>query len=97
METERYFSGEIDVVLIDGSCLPAKVTADELWGGGKEIYRVSFQQDTEVRVAEAEEDFLEALKRLRLDLEKTGALLYALVPARMFIPLGCRDPWVQRF
>jgi hypothetical protein len=88
MESERYFSGEIAVVLIDGSRLPAKVTADEIWEVGKSVYRISFRLGTEVKVAEAEEDFFEALKRLRLDLEKTGALLYCFGASENVYPSG---------
>lgn len=49
MESERYFSGEIAVALADGSRLPAKVTADEIYETGKEIYRISFEQGPDAR------------------------------------------------
>lgn len=88
METERYFTGEIIVVLADGSRVPAKVTADEIYAQDKEIYRVSFEQGSELRVAESEEDFFEALKRLRLDLEKTGALLHCFGASENVYPSG---------
>jgi hypothetical protein len=91
MEPERYFSGGIDVVLIDGSRVSATVTADELLEDGREVYRISFKQGNEVIVAETEEDFFEALRRLRLDLEKTGALLCScgLRPAILFWRKAC--------
>jgi hypothetical protein len=88
MEPERYFAGEITVVLADGSRVPAKVTADEIYALDKEIYRVSLEQGPEVRVAESEEDFFEALKRLRLDLEKTGALLHCFGASENVYPSG---------
>jgi hypothetical protein len=88
MESERYFSGEIAVVLTDGSRLTAKVTAHEIYEVGKEIYRISFEQGAEVRVVEAEEGFFEALKRLRLDLEESGALLYCFGGSENVYPSG---------
>jgi hypothetical protein len=47
MESERYFAGDITVILVDGSRVPAKVTADEIYAEGKEIYRISLGQGTE--------------------------------------------------
>ena len=88
MESERYFTGDITIVLADGSRVPAKVTADEIYVEDKEIYRISLEQGTEVRVAESEEDFFEALKRLRLDLEKTGALLRCFGASENVYPSG---------
>jgi len=76
MESERYFAGDIAIVLADGSRVPAKVTADEIYVEGKEIYRISLERGTEARTVESGEDFFEALKQLRLDLEKTDARLY---------------------
>ena len=76
MKSDRYFSGDITVILPDGSRLPAKVVADHLWEPGKDIFRISFAQGAEMRTVESGEDFFEALKQLRLCLEQTGALLY---------------------
>ncbi|MFH0300063.1 hypothetical protein AAFX91_23090 [Bradyrhizobium sp. 31Argb] len=88
MEPERYFSGTITVILADGSRLPARVTADELFEAGKEIHRISLEQGGEVKTAESEEDFFEALRQLRLDLEKTGALLYCFGASENVYPSG---------
>jgi hypothetical protein len=88
MELERYFSGVIAVVLIDGSRLPAEVAADEMWEGERTIYRVSFQQGTEVKVAESEEGFFDALRRLRVQMEKTGRLLYCFGASENVYPSG---------
>jgi hypothetical protein len=88
MESERYFAGDITVVLADGSRVPAKVTADEIYVEGKEIYRISLEQGTEARTAESEEDFFGALKQLRLDLEKTDALLYCFGASENVYPSG---------
>jgi len=88
MESERYFAGDITIILADGSRVPAKVTADEIYAEGKEICRISLEQGTEVRVAESEEDFFDALKRLRLDLEKTGALLHCFGASENVYPSG---------
>ena len=87
MESERYFAGDITIVLADGSRVPAKVTADEIYVEGKEIYRISYEQGTEARTAESGEDF-EALKQLRLDLEKTDALLYCFGASENVYPSG---------
>jgi hypothetical protein len=88
MESEQYFAGDITVILADGSRVPAKVTADEIYAQDKEIYRISLEQGPQVRVAESEEDFFEALKRLRLDLEKTGALLHCFGASENVYPSG---------
>ncbi|MBR1281033.1 hypothetical protein JQ597_03165 [Bradyrhizobium sp. AUGA SZCCT0177] len=88
MESERYFSGEIVVVLADGSRRSARVTADEILEVDKEIYRVFFEQGAETKVAESEEDFFEALKNLRHDLEKTGALLHCFGASENVYPSG---------
>jgi hypothetical protein len=88
MESERYFSGDITVILADGSRVPAKATTDEIYAQGKEIYRISLEQGPEVRMAESEEDFFEALKRLRLDLEKTGSLLHCFWASENVYPSG---------
>jgi hypothetical protein len=88
MERERYFSGEITVVLADGSRLPAKVVADEILGVGKEIYNISLELGADVRTVESERDFFEALRLLRLDLEKTGALLCCFGASENVYPSG---------
>jgi|SRR5256885_16887251 len=88
MESEQYFSGDITVILADGSRVPAKVTADEIYAQDKEIYRISVEQGSEVSLAESEEDFFEALKRLRLELEKTGALLHCFGASENVYPSG---------
>jgi len=88
MESERYFAGDITIVLAHGSRVPAKVTADEFYVEGKEICRISLELGTEVRAAESEEDFFEALKRIRLDLEKTGALLHCFGASENVYPSG---------
>jgi hypothetical protein len=88
MESERYFAGHITVVLADGSRVPAKMTADEISVEDKEIYRISFEQGTEVRTAESGEDFFEALKQLRQELEKTGALLHCFGASENVYPSG---------
>ena len=88
MEPERYFAGEITVILADGSRVPAKLPADEIYTQDNEICRISLEQGSEVRVAESEEDFFEALKRLRLDLEKTGALLHCFGASENVYPSG---------
>jgi hypothetical protein len=88
MESERYFAGDITIVLADGSRVPAEVTADEIYVEGKEICRISLEQGTEARTAESEVDFFEALKQLRLDLEKTGALLHCFGASENVYPSG---------
>jgi hypothetical protein len=88
MPTERYFTGDIFVVLVDGSRSPARITADEIIEGEKEIYRVALEQGTEARMAESEHDFFEALKRLRLQLEKDGALLHCFGASENVYPSG---------
>jgi hypothetical protein len=88
MESERYFAGDITIVLADGSRVPAKVIADEIYAEGTEICRISLEQGTEARIAESEEDFFEALKRLRLDLEKTGTLLHCFGASENVYPSG---------
>jgi hypothetical protein len=88
MEPEQYFAGDIILIFADGSRVPAKVTADEIYSHDKEIYRISLEQGSEVRVAESEEDFFEALKRLRLELEKTGALLHCFGASENVYPSG---------
>jgi hypothetical protein len=88
VESELYFYGEITVVLADGSRVPAKVTADEIYVGGKEIYRTSLEQGAEVRTAESREDFFEALKLLRRELERTGALLHCFGASENVYPSG---------
>jgi hypothetical protein len=88
LEAEQYFSGEITLVHADGSRVPAKVTADEIYVGGKEIYRISLEQGAEVRTAESGEDFFEALKLLRLELEKAGALLHCFGASENVYPSG---------
>jgi hypothetical protein len=75
MDLDRYFAGEVAVILAGGSRVPATITADEIRGNGKEIYRVSLQQGTDLKVAESKIDFFEALMQLRQELEKAGALL----------------------
>jgi hypothetical protein len=49
MESERYFSGDITIVLADGLRVPAKVIADEIYVEGKEVYRISLEQGTEAK------------------------------------------------
>jgi len=88
MESEQYFAGDIAIVLADGSRVPAKVTADEIYVGGKEVYRISLEQGIEAKTAESEADFFEALKHLRLDLEKTNALLYCFGASENVYPSG---------
>lgn len=88
MESERYFAGGITVVLADGSRVPAKLTADEVYAEGKEIYRISLEQGTEARTIESGVDFFEALKQLRQELEKTGALLYCFGASEDVYPSG---------
>jgi hypothetical protein len=88
VESERYFAGDITVVLANGSRVPAKMTADEICAGGKEIYRISLEQGTEVRTAESGEDFFEALKELRQELEKNGALLHCFGASENVYPSG---------
>jgi hypothetical protein len=88
MESERYFSGDITIVLADGLRVPAKVIADEIYVEGKEVYRISLEQGTEAKAVESGEDFFEALKQLRLDLEKTDALLYCFGASENVYPSG---------
>jgi hypothetical protein len=88
VESERYFAGDITVVFADGSRVSAKMTADEIYVEGKEIYRISLRQGTEVTTAESEEDFFEALTELRQGLEKTGALLYCFGASENVYPSG---------
>ena len=88
MEAERYFAGGITIALADGSLKPARVVADEVLVGGKEIYRIVLEQGAEVRIAESEVDFFEALKHLRLALEKTGALLCCFGASENVYPSG---------
>jgi hypothetical protein len=88
MERELYFSGEITVILADGSRLPAKVIADEILRAGKEIHRISLELGADVRTAESERDFFEALRKLRLELEKTGALLCCFGASENVYPSG---------
>lgn len=88
MESERYFAGDITIVLADGSRVPARMTADEIYVEGKEIYRIRLEQGTEVRTAESGDDFFEALKQLRQELEKTGALLHCFGASENVYPSG---------
>ena len=88
MESERYFAGSITIVLADGSRELAKMTADEVLVGGKEKYRILLDRGAEERIAESEVDFFEALKQLRLDLEKTGALLCCFGGTENVYPSG---------
>jgi hypothetical protein len=97
VKSEQYFAGEITVILADGSRVRAKVTADEIYVGGKEVYRISFEQGAEARTVESGVDFFEALKLLRQELEKLAHCCIALVRARMCTPLECRDRWGQPF
>jgi len=64
------------------------MTADEICAGGKEIYRISLEQGTEVRTAESGEDFFEALKQLRRGLEKSGASLHCFGASENVYPSG---------
>jgi hypothetical protein len=64
------------------------MTADEIYVEGKEIYRISLEQGTEVRTAESGEDFFEALKELRQELEKNGALLHCFGASENVYPSG---------
>jgi hypothetical protein len=88
MPTERYFTGDIFVVLVGGSRSPARITADEIIEGNREIYRVALEHGTETRMAESEYDFFEALKRLRLQLENDGALLDCFGTSENVYPSG---------
>jgi hypothetical protein len=88
MPTERYFTGDIFVVLVDGSRSPAQITADEIIEDNKEIYRVDLKQGTDAKMAESEHDFFEALQRLRLQLEKDGALLHCFGASENVYPSG---------
>src|SRR5205823_5490193 len=56
--------------------------------GNKEIYRVHLKQGTEAKIAESEHDFFEALQRLRLQLEKDGALLHCFGASENVYPSG---------
>ncbi len=85
---ERYFSGKIVVIRADGSRLSANVTADEIVEFGKAVYRISFEQGAELRVFESDIDFFETLKALRLDLERSGALLYCFGASEDVYPSG---------
>jgi len=88
MDLERYFAGEIAVILADGSRAPATIMADEVRGNGGEIYRVSLQQGTDLKAAESKIDFFEALILLRLDLEKAGSLLHCFGASKDVYPSG---------
>ncbi|WP_128970940.1 hypothetical protein [Bradyrhizobium tropiciagri] len=88
MQPDQYFSGEITVILADGTRLPAKVVADEIIEAGKEIHKISFELDGDVKTVESERDFFEALRLLRLDLEKTGALLCCFGASENVYPSG---------
>ncbi len=88
MEMERHFSGEIAVVLSDGSRLPAKVLADEISDAQRAFLRISFQLGDEVKFAESEHSFFGALIQLRLELEKTGRLLCCFGASENVYPSG---------
>jgi len=88
MQQDRYFSGEITVILADDTRSPAKVVADEIIGTDKEIYRISLELGADVKTGESERDFFEAMRLLRLDLEKTGALLSCFGASENVYPSG---------
>ncbi|MGJ4951950.1 hypothetical protein [Bradyrhizobium sp. HKCCYLS20291] len=88
MSVERYFDGEIDVLLADGSRVHARVTADEIMTEGKEVYCISLVQGSEVETAQSDVDFFEALIELRLELEKRGALLCCFGASENVYPSG---------
>lgn len=88
MPTERYFAGNITIVLGDGSRSSAQITADEIVEGGKEVYRITLDHGTAVTTAESEYDFFEALKQLRLALEKADALLKCFGASENVYPSG---------
>jgi hypothetical protein len=88
MDFERYFAGEVAIILAGGSRVPATITADEARANGKEIYRISFQQGADLKVADSEIDFFEALTQLRQELEKAGALLCCFGASEDVYPSG---------
>ncbi|MGY3454494.1 hypothetical protein [Bradyrhizobium sp. USDA 4353] len=88
MSTERYFQGEIDVLLADGARVRAIVTADEIMTEGREIYCISLVQGGEVETAQSDVDFFEAMIELRLELEKRGALLCCFGASQNVYPSG---------
>jgi hypothetical protein len=88
MSAERYFDGEIDVLLADGSRVRAVVTADEIIAEGREIYCISLVRGSEVETAQSEVDFFEALIELRLELETSGALLCCFGASENVYPSG---------
>ncbi|MGJ4942846.1 hypothetical protein ACQR1W_19880 [Bradyrhizobium sp. HKCCYLS1011] len=89
MEAENYFVGEIVVVLATGTRVPAKVSADEICGpNNKETYRITLEQGAEIKIAESQVDFFDALIKLRLDLEKTGTLLCCFGASENVYPSG---------
>jgi hypothetical protein len=88
MQSEQYFSGDIMVVFADGSRELAKLTADEVCVDSKEIHRISLQQGGKSQTAESDIDFFEALKLLRLELEKSGILVACLGASENVYPSG---------
>jgi hypothetical protein len=88
MPVERYFSGSIMIVTVDGSRSPARITADEIIEGNQEIYRISLEQGTDVATVESGHDFFEALKLLRQHLEKTGTLICCFGASENVYPSG---------
>jgi hypothetical protein len=71
---EKY-SRKIAVVLVDGSLHYADIDAEEVSKGSSVLYKISLRQENELKVAESEENFFDALQKLRIEFEKAGTLL----------------------
>ncbi len=75
MDSERYFEGEVGILLVDGSRETAMLTADAIILGRREIYRLVLSRGSGASTVETDIDFFETMIKLRLDLEREGALL----------------------
>lgn len=69
-------SRKIAVIFADGSRQNIDIYTEEMIDGESMLYRISLRQDGKLKMAESKENLFDALRKLRIEFERSDVRLY---------------------